>query len=104
MLRGRWLVLAFPVGLVLGLAIGVTTGQALPGRLADAGFMTLLGILLAAAIWLPSWMLVSLALALAIIRGAANAGGVGPTQIPRFSLAGCLRQATSPLRWSWRLL
>lgn len=76
--RGRWLVLVFPVGLLIGLGAGVATGLTSAGRLADAGVMVALGLLLAAAIRLPIWLLAILGMAVAVLRGAVNAGGIGP--------------------------
>lgn len=76
--RARWLVAVFPAGLVagflLGLAGGVTGGVAA----VDAGCMVALGGLIALAVRLPAPALAAIAFALGLVRGAANAGGVGP--------------------------
>jgi urease accessory protein len=48
------------------------------GPVADAGMIVVLGLLLAAAMQVPVAALCAIALVLAIVRGAANAGGVGP--------------------------
>ncbi len=47
--KGRWLVLAFPLGLLAGLVLGRTTGFVSAGPVADAGMILVLGLLLAAA-------------------------------------------------------
>jgi hydrogenase/urease accessory protein HupE len=77
--RGRWLVLVFPVGLVTGLFFASTLGIEATARPAlDAGIILVLGLLLAAAVRLPTPLLCALAFALAAIRGAANASELGP--------------------------
>ena len=76
--RGRWLIVVFPFGLLLGLLLGVWTGFTSAGRLADAAFIVVLGALIAAAVRLPGWALWCLAGTLAVLRGAVNAGGIGP--------------------------
>lgn len=80
--RARWLVAVFPAGLVagflLGLAGGVTGGGVIGGGAVDAGCMVALGGLIAAAVRLPGPALAVLAFALGVVRGVANAGGVGP--------------------------
>jgi len=50
--RARWLVVLFPAGLLAGFAAGTAFG-ALDIAVADAGFMVLLGGLLAGAVRLP---------------------------------------------------
>jgi urease accessory protein len=75
--RGRWLVLAFPLGLLAGLVLGRMTGFVSAGSAADAGMILLLGLLLAAAIRIPTALLCVIAFGLAVMRGAANAGDVG---------------------------
>lgn len=76
--RARWLVAVFPAGLVagflLGLAGGVTGGVAA----VDAGCMVALGGLIAMAVRLPTPALAAIAFAVGLVRGAANAGEVGP--------------------------
>jgi len=70
--KGRWLVLAFPLGLLAGLGF-VSAGPA-----ADAGMILVLGLLLAAAVRMPMALLCAIAFGLAVMRGAANAGDLGP--------------------------
>ncbi|MEJ0047458.1 MAG: HupE/UreJ family protein [Rhodospirillales bacterium] len=75
--RGRWLVLTFPLGLVAGLALGMATGITSVGTLGDAVVTALLGLMLAAAAPLPTWGLCAIGAAVALMRGAVNAGGMG---------------------------
>jgi urease accessory protein len=76
--RGRWLVLAFPLGLLAGLVLGRATGFVSAGPAADAGMILVLGLLLAAAARIPTALLCAIAFGLAVMRGAANAGDLGP--------------------------
>jgi urease accessory protein len=76
--RGRWLVLAFPLGLLAGLGLGRATGFVSAGPAADAGMILVLGLLLAAAARIPTALLCAIAFGLAVMRGAANAGDLGP--------------------------
>jgi urease accessory protein len=76
--RGRWLVLLFPLGLLAGLALDRAFGIVSAGPAADAGIILVLGLLLAAEARIPTALLCSIAFGLAVMRGAANAGGVGP--------------------------
>jgi urease accessory protein len=76
--KGRWLVLAFPLGLLAGLVLVRTTGFVSAGPAADAGMILVLGLLLAAATRIPTAALCVIAFALAVMRGAANAGDVEP--------------------------
>jgi urease accessory protein len=71
--RGRWLVPLFPLGLLAGLMLGRSVGIASVGPTVDAAMILALGLLLAAAIRVPTPLLCALAFALAVIRGAANA-------------------------------
>lgn len=84
--RARWLIAVFPAGLMLGFLLGLA-GDATNGVAAvDAACMMALGGLIAVAVRLPSPALAALALALGLVRGAANAGGVGPgTSTPLFA-------------------
>jgi urease accessory protein len=75
---GRWLVLAFPLGLLAGLVLGRTTGFVSAGPAADAGMILVLGLLLAAAARIPTALLCTIAFGLGAMRGAANAGDVEP--------------------------
>jgi urease accessory protein len=77
-LKGRWLVLAFPLGLLAGLVLGRTTGFVSAGPAADAAMILVLGLLLAAAPRIPTALLCVIAFGLAVMRGAANAGDGGP--------------------------
>lgn len=76
--RARWLVAVFPAGLVAGLLLGLAGGVTNGVATVDAGCMIALGGLTAAAVRLPGPTLAAIALALGLIRGAANAGGAGP--------------------------
>jgi urease accessory protein len=76
--RGRWLVLVFPLGLLAGLVLGRATGFESAGPAADAGMILALGLLLAAAARIPTALLCAIAFGLAVMRGAANAGDLGP--------------------------
>jgi urease accessory protein len=76
--KGRWLVLAFPLGLLAGLGLGRATGFVSAGPAADAGMILVLGLLLAAAVRMPTALLCAIAFGLAVMRGAANAGDLGP--------------------------
>ena len=76
--RGRWLVVLFPLGLLAGLALGLMLDVGAIGAISDAAAMILVGLLLAASVRLPGPALIALALGLAVMRGAVNAGGVGP--------------------------
>jgi hydrogenase/urease accessory protein HupE len=69
--KGRWLVLAFPLGLLAGLVLGRTTGFVSAGPAADAGMILVLGLLLAAAPRIPTALLCVIAFGLAVMRGAA---------------------------------
>jgi urease accessory protein len=76
--RGRWLVLVFPLGLLAGLVLGRATGFDSAGPAADAAMILVLGLLLAAAARIPTALLCAIAFGLAVMRGAANAGDLGP--------------------------
>jgi urease accessory protein len=76
--RGRWLVLAFPIGLLAGLVLQRASGLDSPGSVANAGMILVLGLLLASAARIPTVMLCVIAFGLAVMRGAANAGNVEP--------------------------
>jgi urease accessory protein len=76
--KGRWLVLAFPLGLLTGLVVQRTTGLVSAGPAADAAMVLVLGLLLAAAARIPTALLCAIAFGLAVMRGAANAGDLGP--------------------------
>jgi urease accessory protein len=76
--KGRWLVLVFPLGLLAGLVLGRVFGVGSAGPAADAGMILVLGALLAAAARIPTTLLCAIAFGLAVMRGAANAGDLGP--------------------------
>ena len=76
--RGRWLVLVFPLGLLAGLVLGRAFGVLSPGPAVNAGMSLVLGLLLAAAARLPTALLCVIAFGLAVLRGAANTGDLGP--------------------------
>src|SRR3984893_11924542 len=76
--KGRWLVLAFPLGLLAGLGLQRAIGVDSPGPAANAGMILVLGLLLASASRITTAMLCVIAFGLAVMRGAANAGDVGP--------------------------
>jgi len=76
--RGRWLVLVFPLGLLAGLVLGRAFGGLSAGPAVNAGMILGLGLLLAAAARLPTALLCVIAFGLAVLRGAANAGDLGP--------------------------
>ncbi|MGL3110382.1 HupE/UreJ family protein [Bradyrhizobium sp. BR 1432] len=77
--KGRWLVLAFPLGLLAGLSLVAGLGfvpsesSALP-----AAMILLVGLLLAAAMPVPATLLCVIVFALAAARGAANASNLEP--------------------------
>lgn len=76
--KGRWLVLVFPLGLLAGLVLGRVFDVASVGPAADAAMILALGLLLAAAARIPTALLCVIAFGLAVMRGAANAGDLGP--------------------------
>jgi urease accessory protein len=76
--KGRWLVLVFPLGLLAGLVLVRVFGVVSAGPAADAGMILVLGMLLAAAARIPTALLCAIAFGLAVMRGAANAGDLGP--------------------------
>ena len=76
--RGRWLVLLFPLGLLAGLVLNRAFGIVSAWPAADAGIILVLGLLLAAEARIPTALLCSIAFGLAVMRGAANAGDLGP--------------------------
>lgn len=75
--KGRWLILVFPLGLLVGLPLGRFFGATFTG-LADATMMLTLGLLLAAASQIPTYLLCAIAFGLAVLRGAANGVDLGP--------------------------
>ena len=75
--KGRWLILAFPLGLLAGLPLANVFG-ATSTQLADAGMMLAIGMLLAAAVQVPALLLCAIAFAVAVIRGAANGADLAP--------------------------
>jgi len=75
---GRWLVLVFPLGLLAGLGLGPAFGVVSAGAVADAGTIAFLGLLLATNLRIGTAPLCLIAVGLALMRGAANAGDLGP--------------------------
>ncbi|MCK1383259.1 HupE/UreJ family protein [Bradyrhizobium sp. 21] len=75
--KGRWLIPVFPLGLLVGLSLGRIFGAA-STQLADATMMLALGMLLAAAARIPTFLLCAIAFAIAVMRGAANGADLGP--------------------------
>lgn len=76
--QARWLIAVFPAGLVAGFLLGLAGGMTNGIAAVDAGCMVALGGLIATAVRLSGPTLTAIAFALGLIRGAANAGGVGP--------------------------
>lgn len=75
--KGRWLILVFPLGMLGGLPLASLFGAAAT-QLADATMMLAIGMLLAAAAQVPTFVLCAIAFAVAVIRGAANGAELGP--------------------------
>jgi len=75
--KGRWLILVFPLGLLIGLPLANVFG-ATSTQLADAGMMLAIGMLLAAAVQVPALLLCAIAFAVAVMRGAANGADLAP--------------------------
>ncbi|WFU75116.1 MULTISPECIES: HupE/UreJ family protein [unclassified Bradyrhizobium] len=118
--RGRWLILVFPLGLLAGLPFASLFGAAAT-QLADATMMLAIGMLLAAAAQVPTFVLCAIAFAVAVIRGAANGAELGPetdrllfaaglacagyTVITlTMALTAVFRQTTSDNSASWRAI
>lgn len=80
--RARWIVAVFPIGLLLGFALGLSTRTApvvagLAGQAATAAILVLLGLLLALGRRLPTAALCGVSLITAVARGVANTSGAG---------------------------
>ncbi len=75
--RARWLVAVFPAGLVAGFLLGLAGGMTSGVAALDAGCMVTLGGLIAMVVRLSAPALAAIAFAIGLVRGAANAGGVG---------------------------
>jgi hydrogenase/urease accessory protein HupE len=75
--HGRWLVLVLPLGLLLGLSVGLSFDSTWTAPLASAAMMVVLGLLLALGWRINVAALCLIALLLAFMRGVVNAGGVG---------------------------
>jgi len=86
--RGRWLVLVLPLGLIAGLALGLDLHVDVGGQLTGAVMMVVLGVVLAAGIRISAMVLALVGLAVAVVRGMANAGGVAPETDPTLFAAG----------------
>lgn len=76
--QGRWLVVVMPLGLLAGLGIKLGLGLGDAGTVANAAMMVFVGLLLAARVRLNAAALCAIAFLLASMRGAVNAGGIGP--------------------------
>ena len=76
--KGRWLVLIFPIGLLAGMTAANWLGTATMGPVLNASMILLLGLLLAAAPRIPLAGLCMIAFAVALVRGAVNAGDLAP--------------------------
>jgi len=84
--RARWLAAVFPAGLVAGFLFGLASGVVNGVAAVDAACMVALGGLIAVGVRLPGPALPAIALALGLVRGMANAGGVSPdTNTPLFA-------------------
>lgn len=86
----RWIVLAFPAGLLAGFAAGRGAGLQGDPLALNAALMIGLGLLAAAAVRLPSGLLLLLAVIVGVVRGAANASGLEPETDPALFGAGLL--------------
>jgi hydrogenase/urease accessory protein HupE len=75
--KGRWLIAVFPLGLLVGLSLGQVFSTT-STQLSDAAMMLAIGLLLAAAAQVPTFMLCAIAFAVAVIRGAANGADLRP--------------------------
>ncbi len=74
--NGRWVVVAFPLGLVLGAALSRLGVLGAPPELLNSGLLVVLGGLLALALDLPAIAIAALAAVLGVLRGAANLDGL----------------------------
>lgn len=72
----RWIVLAFPAGLLAGFVAGIASGWTTDPIALNAALMIGLGLLAAAAARLPGGLLLVLAVIVGGVRGAANASGL----------------------------
>jgi urease accessory protein len=114
--KGRWLVLIFPLGLLSGLMSAHVFGELAAGTALNAAMILLLGLLLAAALRIPTLLLCVFAFGLAVVRGAANASDLIPqTDLMLFAaglacagyaaitlvmaLTVTFRRADSPMAW-----
>ena len=86
----RWIVPAFPAGLLAGFVAGIAAGWHTDPIALSAALMIGLGLLAAAAARLPGGVLLLLAVVVGIVRGAANASGLDPETDPVLFGAGLL--------------
>jgi urease accessory protein len=113
--RGRWLVLVVPAGSLVGFYGGLALGMTSVAAVMNAALMILLGLLIATAVRVPTIALCLLALGTAVVRGAANAGGVAAdtnrmlfaagltlTAYAAITLIMALVVTFPPLRSGWR--
>lgn len=88
--RARWVVPAFPLGLLLGVLL-MRSGHGWPALpLVDAAGMVLLGALLALAAAVPGAALAGLAALLGVLRGGANTSDLGDAADPTLFACGLL--------------
>jgi urease accessory protein len=74
----RWIVMIFPIGLLVGLTWGGPFNPISMGPLATAATTVVLGLLLAANLRIPTILLWLIAFGIAVARGAANGSDLGP--------------------------
>lgn len=86
----RWIVLAFPAGLLAGFVAAPVAGWHTDPIALNAALMIGLGLLAAAAARLPGGVLLVLAVIVGVVRGAANASGLDPETDPTLFGAGLL--------------
>lgn len=86
----RWIVLAFPAGLLAGFIASVAGDWHADPIVVSAALMIGLGLLAAAAARLPGGSLLVLAVIVGIVRGAANGSGLDPGTDPVLFGAGLL--------------
>ena len=74
----RWIVMIFPIGLLVGLAFGGSFDPISTGPLATAATTIVVGLLLAANLKIPTILLWLIAFGIAVARGPANGSDLGP--------------------------
>lgn len=76
--RGRTLTVLFPLGLLVGLALGLRLGPLPMAALLGAAPMVALGLLIGLAARMPGWLVGALGLIVGLSRGAASVSGLAP--------------------------